>query len=73
MKCFFPSAIYNIYVMKKTKQLNKRKEYYYIITTMDGIPCCGDDGSIMQFHSTRSMRLNAKHRTFQTKKRHHTW
>ena len=45
---------------------------YFILTTMDGVPVCKQDATIMQFTTTVSCRDNAKTRTFATKTRHHS-
>lgn len=53
--------------MKKTANL------YFIVTTMDGVPVTKNDATIMQYISTQAMRNAAKHLTFTTRQRHHTW
>jgi hypothetical protein len=49
------------------------QDLYCIVTTVDGVPIMKNDGTIMQYTSTQSMRNAAKHLTFTTGKRHHTW
>lgn len=48
------------------------QETIRIITTMDGVPVCKDDGTIMQFLDTTSCRYNTKDRTFKQNIRHHS-
>lgn len=52
--------------------MRKAIDQYFIITTMDGVPVTYDDGSIVQYTSTQSMRQTAKHLTFTKRARHHT-
>lgn len=53
--------------------MKKTPNQYFVITTMQWTPVMKDETHIMQYTSTQSMRDAAKHLTFTTKQRHHTW
>ncbi|MCS6983236.1 MAG: hypothetical protein NZL83_03585 [Candidatus Absconditabacterales bacterium] len=58
--------------MSPVKNMYQASSIKRIITTMDGVPVCKDDGRILCFLDTASCRYNAKIRTFKYKLRHHS-